>query len=274
VKDFLERGMRGVAEGTAIMYRQKAGHIVRLLGEKDTAELCHDDVTAYIEQREDKEGAHPHTVEKELVTLRRVFKLAEKRQHRVANWRVFMPEHKTKYEPRDRWLTEKEYLALLGTVTPGHADWIRVAVYTGGRKGEIDRLMWPMVDLLAGVIHMPGTKTDKAKRDIPIEEPLGRVLSRRKGNRHRVGLVVDRWSHVDRDLGRACDRVGIPKVTCNDLRRTFASWLLQKGEEPMTVARLLGHASLNMIYRVYGQLERANLVKAIRRLPDPEAKSA
>ncbi len=273
VRDFVKMGMGSVADGTAEMYRQKGGHLVRLLGDVEAARLHYDHVHEYIERRKG-EGAHPHTIDKELTTLRRVLKLAERRQKRVANWRIVIPEHKSEYRPRDRWLTEKEYAELLLALPPHRADYVRVAVYTGARKGELDRLLVEHVDLGAGLVHLPGTKTDGAVRDIPIEEPLRRVLERLIGagkKRRTKGALLRPWQNVDRDLPRACRRLGMARVTCNDLRRTFASWLLQRGEEPFTVARLLGHSSMTMIYRVYGQLQQRQLIAAIRRLPDPEA---
>lgn len=294
VADFLEKGMSGIAPATAGMYTQKAGHIVRLLGEKDAARLHFDDVQEYIKAREEIEGAHPHTVQKELITLRRVFKLAEKRQKKIANHRLFMPEHKAEYDPRDRWLTEAEYISLLEILEPHHREWVRVAVYTGGRKGELDRLDWSHVDLKTGFVHMPGTKTEKAKRDVPIEAPLARALARLKKpfkKKAPHGLVLFSWGHVNRDLVRACERIDsethaaacknanhkacevkvtMEPISCNDLRRTFASWLIQKGENPLTVARLMGHASTTMVYRVYAKLTQENLVAAVKKLPDPE----
>ena len=62
------------------------------------------------------------------------------------------------------------------------------------------------------------------------------------------------WPNVRRDLAVACRHAGIPRVSPNDLRRTFASWLKQRGVDSMVVARLLGHSSTAMVERVYGRL--------------------
>ena len=56
----------------------------------------------------------------------------------------------------------------------------------------------------------------------------------------RTGPLVQPWPNVHKDLRAACERAGIEPVTPNDLRRTFASWLKQAGEDSMVVARLLG----------------------------------
>ena len=56
-------------------------------------------------------------------------------------------------------------------------------------------------------------------------------------------------------------------MTPNDLRRTFASWLKQAGTDSLTVARLLGHSSTAMVDKVYGRLDEATYVEAMRSMP-------
>src|ERR1043165_4879300 len=62
-------------------------------------------------------------------------------------------------------------------------------------------------------------------------------------------------------------RARFPRVTPNDLRRTFASWLIQGGVSNRIVADLLGHASTRMVDLVYGHLDDATRRAAIARLP-------
>jgi hypothetical protein len=56
-------------------------------------------------------------------------------------------------------------------------------------------------------------------------------------------------------------------VTPNDLRRTFASWLIQAGVSNRIVAALLGHTTTRMVDLIYGQLSDAALAQAIAKLP-------
>src|SRR5262249_1620872 len=69
------------------------------------------------------------------------------------------------------------------------------------------------------------------------------------------------WPYVNRDLARACKAAKVPKVTPNDLRRTFASLLVQDGVPLDVVAKLMGHASSAMVYRVYGRFTPAALAQ-------------
>lgn len=52
-----------------------------------------------------------------------------------------------------------------------------------------------------------------------------------------AGPVVQPWPHDKRELARACTRGGVPRVTPNDLRRTFATWLKQKDVDYAVVPR-------------------------------------
>jgi len=72
---------------------------------------------------------------------------------------------------------------------------------------------------------------------------------------------------LDADGAAACARAGISKVTPNDLRRSYASWMKQGGEDSMVVARLLGHSSSTMVETVYGQLGNQNFRDAADKLP-------
>ena len=56
-------------------------------------------------------------------------------------------------------------------------------------------------------------------------------------------------------------------MTPNDLRRTFASWLKQRGVDSMIVARLLGHTTSRMVELVYGHLNDNSLIDAVSALP-------
>ena len=54
-------------------------------------------------------------------------------------------------------------------------------------------------------------------------------------------------------LGRACEEVGVERVSLHDLRRTSASVLASHGESVETVDRFLNHQKLNAVQRCYFQ---------------------
>jgi integrase len=114
--------------------------------------------------------------------------------------------------------------------------------------------------------------------------PSLRHLLEQVPEKARRGLVAERWGNVRRDLHAAVERantgimqraveageetwIEIPKVSPNDLRRTFASWLVQQQVPLLTVAALMGHSSTRMVERVYGKLSKRNFDEAIAALP-------
>ena len=56
-------------------------------------------------------------------------------------------------------------------------------------------------------------------------------------------------SPIKRGFKGACRRAGIAGLRVHDLRHTFASWLVMAGVPLRTVAELLGHRDLSVVYR-------------------------
>jgi hypothetical protein len=52
------------------------------------------------------------------------------------------------------------------------------------------------------------------------------------------------------------------------LRRSFASWLAQAGENTLSISKLMRHRSTRMVERVCAQLADPALVAAVTSLPD------
>lgn len=65
----------------------------------------------------------------------------------------------------------------------------------------------------------------------------------------------------------ACKRLGFQRVTPNDLRHTFVSWVKKSGVESYRVAKLLGHTSSRMVELVYGHLDAVAMAQAMGELP-------
>ena len=54
----------------------------------------------------------------------------------------------------------------------------------------------------------------------------------------------------------ALEKAGLRKRTMYQTRHTFASLMLSYGEDPLWVARMMGHTSTEMLYRHYGKFIR------------------
>jgi integrase len=275
LEDLLRVGLTDVAAGTAWMYEQKAGHLNRLIGSVDLLDLSLDDVLGYINRRLD-EGAARGSVSKELVTLRRGLGLAHERGLFLRVPSAIIPKFRARYVPRKRFLTIEEFQRLLAAFETNAAThrhqapaqhrqlWIVVAVFTGGRYSEVAALDWSDVDWGRQLIHLRGTKTDGSDRGVPLHPVLGAVMANSRKDR---GPVVGDWPNARRDLAAACVRAKLERVSPNDLRRTFASWMKQAGVDSYAVASLMGHSSARMVELVYGRLDQRALFHAMGALP-------
>jgi integrase len=262
---FVEVALSDKPTATRTFYAQKCRHLLRIFGNVDVATIRKADAMAFAQQRL-AEGAHRHTVGKELIALRRVLTTEHDRSPLPVPPRDLIPRWKMEYRPRSRHLTPHEFERLLETMPAKRRLFLVVAVYTGACLGELERLEWAHVDTVKGLVHLPGTKATNRRRTVPLAAPLRPWVALPAGR--RTGRVLPKWKNVTRDLARYCARIRIPKVSANDLRRTYASWLVDAGVPHLTVAHLLGHSSTRMVEAVYGRLNRDHYAAAVSKLPD------
>lgn len=280
----------GRSQGTLDMYAKHAGHLVRLLGADapiDRLRLA--DVEGYAAARlaeplEVDAAGQPvrtvarETVRKELGTLRQALERAKSHGELRADPRALIPRFKVRYEPRDRHLSEGEIDQLLAALDAGESLgrsdpaqlasrrlWVLLAAFAGCRASEVEGLTWDRVDLKGGWLLVAGTKTRGSRRRVPLASQLAAALqaAHEAQGEPAAGPVVQPWGNSRRDLAAACRRAGIGQASANDLRRTFASWLKQRGVDSMTVARLMGHTTSRMVELVYGHLTADTLRGAV-----------
>ena len=103
--------MHDKAEGTRDMYRVKGRRLFATMGDPFVHEITRDTVSDYIKRRLSDEpyhgGAAPHTVQKELITLRRA--LLEAHDRGVLVVMPSLPRFSPKYKPRETWLTPEQF---------------------------------------------------------------------------------------------------------------------------------------------------------------------
>jgi integrase len=283
--DDLWAAMATSPAATIRSYQQKALHLVRVLG-ADTAltAITRDAVVAYVKERLD-DGAHPHTIHKEAVVLRRAFAEAVQRRKWEGDPRAVVPPVRTQYRPRDTWLEPERAERLLVELEPHRRLWALIAIYGGLRSSEIEGLTWRNVDLRRGNLLVPGTKTAGSWDTIPIAPALAAVF-RAVGPGPADQAIVEPWGNARRDLRAALARADgvpfrkpgpakagtvkgervLPRISPNDLRRTFASWMAQAGVPLKVVARLLRHRSSRMVDQVYGHLDDESLRAGVAEL--------
>ena len=267
---------KGRAEGTIQMHRTKSGHLIRLLGkDTDVNTLTRKDGQAYADARL-AEGASHHTLKKEATTYNGTMKLAIKEGHCSLRFEdVKLDGISAKYTPKDRRLTEKGLRKLEAQFDhqPFRVKHIRFIVLSGSSWGESVRCERRDVDLEGDYLYLPGTKRETRRRRLPIGDlPELRALLKTALREIPEGetRLFRPWNNVRRALRGACTRAKIDPVSPNDLRRTFGSWLKNRGLDSAVLARLMGHSSTRMVDLVYGKLDDDTLSAAMGKLGDVE----
>jgi integrase len=167
-----------------------------------------------------------------------------------------------------------EMRRFLDHVDPRYGAYFTTAFLTGMRPNEMIALKWTSVDFgmrcitvregrVLGVEGPP--KTMSSCRDVDLLDPLLEVLCRhRQASRGDPGHVFANRHGNPLEVNNLRNRVwyptlikaGLRKRTMYQTRHTFASLMLSHGEDPLWVARMLGHTGLDMIFKHYGKFIR------------------
>jgi integrase len=185
-------------------------------------------------------------------------------------------------DARDRRLVDDEEEKLLSACGDAHNPWLRpvvvFAIETAMRAGEIlesygtadtetgirpqktPGLQWSDVDLKKRTAHLPKTKNGEA-RTVPLSSRAVATLEALPRNLDgRVFGVT--YEGIHQSYVRACRRAGITGLTFHDLRHEATSRLFEKGLNPMQVAAITGHKTLQMLKR-YTHLRAEDLAKLL-----------
>lgn len=238
----------------------KCGHLLRVLGENfDVTKTTIDTSNAYLDKRR-AEGAADLTIEYELRQLRQALRLG---------WRAPVPWFKRDpatiwprealegaYVPQEDYWTLEQYEAAQYHGIESRLDHVAMYCNTGVRHAELFRPTAAEIDLPHRRLWVPGTKTKGARRFVPLNDTAVEIVQRRAKLYPTGPLFPDRWSsgRIYHDMQRVGRRAGVPAATCNDWRRTFATWCGEAGVDEATVIKWMGHKSSTMVRLVYQKL--------------------
>lgn len=272
--------------GTARQYRHQLDrHILPTLGPMRARKVRPSDLDRlYAAMRAD--GLAPGTVRKTHTIASSIFTQAEKWDLVATNPARAATPPKLTAPPVDP-PAAGDLARLLADMQKSHTDlacFVRLAVTTGCRRGELCALQWDDIDLDAHTLlvaraladgpsglEVKGTKTGRAKA---MALDAGTVSALRT---HRAALVEHHlavragaplWVFpADRDptrpvrpdvmthrWGRLAATHGLTKVRLHDLRHFVASQMLAQGADIRTVAGRLGHANPATTLRIYAHL--------------------
>lgn len=172
---------------------------------------------------------------------------------------------------RTRVLSREEEAELFKAIVPEYLEsMVRIFLNTGLRRKELFKLTWDDVDFRRRQLYIRETKTSKS-RYIPMNETVCTELRELNRNRKDEGLVFKSpktgkgFVDIRRAFYGACRRAKIRNLLLLDLRRTFATRLLEAGADIITVQQLLGHTSVKttQIYTMSNQEQKRHALSLL-----------
>ena len=212
--------------------------------------------------------AKPATVRNTLELLRRIVNYGlRKNLCEGLNFKITFPKVDNE---KTEDLTPEQLKALWDAIGKDEnlqaANLMRMALYTGMRRGELFKLKWSDIDFEKNFIHIRDPKGGKSQI-IPLNESARELLISHvktgseyvfpgRGGRQRVD--------IKKQVNRIKKRAGLPKGfrALHGLRHVYASMLASSGQVDMyTLQKLLTHKSPTMTQR-YAHLRDDSMRKA------------
>lgn len=170
----------------------------------------------------------------------------------------FHPQMPPVDNKKTEYLTKEQLQELLAAIDADEnrhvATMMKLALFTGMRRGELFRLQWEHIDFRQGFIRIVEPKGGK-EQIIPINSAARQLLENHKRTSNPFvfpGKNGCQRVSAQKALRRIRERAGLPKDfrPLHGLRHTFASELASSGEVDMYVLqRLLTHKSPVMTQR-------------------------
>ena len=172
----------------------------------------------------------------------------------------------------------QEELALLWAVAPDH---IRRVIVLGSMFGlrvgqsEMFKLRWTDVDFQQRLIRVQAAKKNihEPWREVPIRDTVQPLLmawykdDAQSAAQYVVNYQGKQVKSIKTAWGSALKQAGLRNFTPYSLRHAFATNLLAAGVDPGTVAKLMGHASTDMIFAHYQHVISEQKRRAVEVLP-------
>lgn len=162
---------------------------------------------------------------------------------------------------RNITLSCAQLAALLTELRTEHQLWVLLAVYSGARRSELERLKPADVDLDSGMLRVRGSGSP---RDVPLHPRILPLLRKQKTTTEHL---LPSWESEQEDIAIACQRARVPVIGPEDLRRTFCQWLIDGGIAPRVVMKLIGSRASTALPKPTGEPSAVVLRCSVGLLP-------
>ncbi|OJA06618.1 tyrosine-type recombinase/integrase [Halomonas sp. QHL1] len=244
-------------------------------GKKHIGDITKADILAFRTKLAKRKGrgatglVSPKTINSHMSILRMVLDEAAERFDFETPYKNIKPLklQKTHIEP----FSLHEVQRIIDNVRADYCNYYTVRFFTGMRTGEVDGLKWKNVDFAKREIlvretlingETEYTKTDGSQREIPM---FGQVYDALKTQYaatghmsqyvfcNQLGQPLDHNNVTKRVWYPLLKSLGLTKRRPYQTRHTAATLFLASGENPEWVARMLGHSSTEMLFKVYSR---------------------
>jgi integrase len=152
---------------------------------------------------------------------------------------------------RDRWLSKDELLRLKDAIAKEPNLYIRAAIWlfllTGVRKNELLTAKWSDISFETKSLVLPKTKNGKAHL-VPLSDEALAILENLP-RQHKNPFILPgaqegkHLVNIYKPWYRILHEAQLEDVHIHDLRRSFASMLVQSGQSLQLVGKLLNHSN-------------------------------
>ena len=234
------------------------------------------EIEKWISDRQN-EGMHILTLRKILVSLGQIMAYAVR--HRYISYNPVRDSERPKGQGNNkkhkiRVLTPTEINALLEAESDlKYKTLYRLAIFSGARQGELLGSKWNDVDWKNNQIHIQrtfnngawyDTKTETSNRKIDLGPAMMTELKKWKlaCPKNKLGLMfpngsgnpINHNNMVNRHFNPALKVAKLPTIRFHDLRHTYASLLIEQGENIKYIQNQLGHSSPTVTLNIYAHL--------------------
>ncbi len=289
-REWLELKKMNIRSSTLSVY---AGHLRNHFSEfnhRYINRINTKDIETFINQRL-RDDMNLNTLKKILVSLGQIFSLAVKRGYCSRNPVTDADKPRgqgTKEQKKLHTMTKDQINTFLNYVKDQkYKALFTLAVFSGARQGELLGLKWSDIDWVNNQIHFQrtynngeffDTKTKGSNRKIDIGPTTMRILKEWKLAcppceldlvfPNNAGKPLNHNNMVNRFFKPALQAAGLHQIRFHDLRHTYASLLLDQGENIKYIQTQLGHANPTVTLNVYAHLMKPVNQEAVKSLEE------